>query len=166
MKTIRVLVLFMLLSATSFAQSDSFQTLKDKFSGTGEVYHFSVSGWLCRAALSLAGEYEFKDVIEDVNSIRIITIPKHNFQVRDLSVKGFRKVLENDQFQALATFKDHGDNVDVYLQENGNKRNRYFVLIEEPSEVTAVEIKGSIDLNKLNKLASKEEGTSISYQLR
>jgi hypothetical protein len=67
-----------------------------------------------------------------------------------LSVNGFRKVLRDDKFVSLATVRDHGDHVEIYLQQNGNKPDRYFVLIDEPSEVTAIELKGEVDVNKLN----------------
>jgi hypothetical protein len=69
-------------SVASFAQSRSFDTLKDHFKGTGEVYSFSVGGFLCRTVLNIAGEYEFRDAIKEVHNVRIINIPKRNFKAQ------------------------------------------------------------------------------------
>ena len=142
-------ILFVTVSSGLSAQSDSFMTLKNHFEGEEDVYSFKVSGFLCRTVLWMAGEWEFRDAISEVTSIRLITIPGKNFTQQELSVSGFRMYLGEDHFESLASIKDHGDNVEIYLQQTRNRKDRYLVLVEEASEVTVIEIKGHIDIQKL-----------------
>jgi hypothetical protein len=153
MKTIKV-ILFVFASVTlAGAQSNSYQTLKDTFSDEPEVYSFSFSGWMGRLVLDMVGEPEFKNAIKDLNHVRLITIPRSEFNARNLSVNGFKKVLQQDSFEEIAYIRDRGEEVTIYLRETGNHQNRknvYFVLVEEEREVVAIELKGLVDLQLLN----------------
>lgn len=149
------------LSSSAFAQSRSFETLRDNFEGGEDVHCIQVSGFLCRAALWMAGEWEFREAISDVSSIRLITIPRQNFKSQDLSVAGFKEYLRKDNFESLATIKEKGDRVEIFIQQAGNRKDRYLILAEEADEVTVVEVKGYIDIQKLRDL---EKNNSLSYQ--
>jgi hypothetical protein len=146
------LITLVFLATLASAQSDSFLTMKDTFKGGDDVYHFSLSGFLCRTVLAMADEHEFRDAITDIKNIRLIVVPKEHFSAKGLSINGFKKVLKQDAFQELAHFRDHGDLVSVYLQEENNKnrqRDRYFILVEDGDEVVGIEMKGSVDMNVL-----------------
>jgi len=149
MKGIKILVL-LLGSIGAQAQSKSYQMLKDNFIDQPDVHSFSVSGWMGRAILNLAGEFEFKEAIKELKHIRLMTIPSSEFENRNLTIKGFKRVLLQDSYQELAFIRDHGDDVSIYIKEGHNNKNHYFVLVEEEQEVVAIEMKGYIDLQKLN----------------
>jgi hypothetical protein len=138
------------LSAHSFAQSNSYRALKNKFDKSPDVHSFSVGGWACRLIFSLAGEYEFKEAVEDVQHIRLITIPKAEFETEQVTINGFKRFLLQDSYDQLAHIRDNGEEVTIYLRESGNKKNYYFVLIEDESEVVAIELKGYINPDSLN----------------
>jgi len=156
MKTTLALVLSFVLSP-AFAQSDSFSLLKEKFKRQEDVVSFSTSGFFARTILLMAGEHEFTDAIKDVKKIHLITIPKAAFTEVGVSVKGFKNVLVKDSFDQLANIKDDGDDVTIYLQSTKSKDNRYVILIEEGTEVVAIEIRGYIDIAKLM------ENESLTY---
>jgi hypothetical protein len=156
--TILVLAVFV---AQGIAQSDSYQTLKDTFKGGDDVFSISVNGMLCRTALRLADEHEFCDAITDIKNIRVIVIPSTEFRRKDLSVTGFKKILKEDSFTELATVRDSGDDVSIFLQENSKNRDRYFFLIDEGDEVIALEMKGSLDMNVIYELMKKESGVKV-----
>jgi hypothetical protein len=149
------------LAASAFAQSDSYQTLKDTFKKGDDVYSVSVNGMLCRTILRMAGEHEFRDAITDVKNIRVIVIPMTEFKRRDLSVAGFKKILKGDAFQELATVRDSGDDVSIFLQEGSKNRDRYFFLIDEGDEVVGVEIKGTVDMNVIYAMMKEESGVKV-----
>lgn len=156
MKRIIVTVLF--LSTLSFmvsAQSKSYSILKHKFSNSSDVHSFSLAGWVCRLAFNFTGDYEFKKAVEDVQQVRFITIPRKEFEAKDVTVKGFKRLLLQDSYQQLAHIRENGEDVSIYLKESGNKRNYYFVLIEGDNEVVAIELKGYInpEVLKNNELA-------------
>lgn len=153
--TLLAFALFAAFSAS--AQSDSFQTLKDTFKDGDDVFSVSVNGLLCRTVLRLADEHEFCNAITDVKNIRVIVIPSNEFRRNDLTVAGFKKILKEDSFKELATVRDNGDDVSIYLQENKN-RDRYFFLIDEGDEVIALEMKGSLDMEVIYNLMKDEAG--------
>jgi Domain of unknown function (DUF4252) len=157
MKKPLILLAFVIFAGQAFAQSDSYQTLKDTFKKGDDVYSVSVSGMLCRTILRMAGEHEFRDAITDVKNIRVIVIPGTEFKRRGLSVAGFKKILKDDSFQELATVRDNGDDVSIFLQEGSKNRDRYFILVDEGDEVVGVEIKGTMDMNVIYAMM-KEEG--------
>jgi hypothetical protein len=145
------LIIILVLVAQVNAQSNSYVTMKDTFKGGEEVHSFSVSGFIARSILWMADEHEYADAITDIKNIRLITIPREQFSQRGVSVNGFKKILKEDSFQELAHFRDHGDLVTFYLQENGKSKmkDRYFIIIEEDDEVLGIEMRGSVDMNVL-----------------
>ena len=138
-----------LVAVQTFSQSNSYRTLKNKFNDSPDVHSFSVSGWACKLIFSIAGEYEFKKAVEDIQHIRLITIPKREFETKEVTIKGFKRLLLQDSYEPLAHFRDNGEDVTIYLRESGNKKNYYFVLVEEENEVVAIELKGYINPDAL-----------------
>ncbi|MBX2914795.1 MAG: DUF4252 domain-containing protein [Cyclobacteriaceae bacterium] len=138
------------VSMSSMAQSRSYNALKDNFKGQPDVHSFSVNGWFGRMILNMAGESEVRQAIQDLKHVRLITIPRHEFNNRNLSVNGFKSLMRQDGFEDLAQIKDNGEVVSIYIQEGKSKtNNRYLMLIEEPSEIVAIELTGYIDPSKL-----------------
>ena len=131
---------------TTFAQSTSYQALREKFRGEQNVVAMHTSGSLARAILWFAGEHDFREAIEDVKDIRFIVIPKKAFRSNDVSVAGFKKIASKDSFEEIARVKDHGDDVTLMMQTSyKEKHNRYLVVVENDDEVVVMEIKGYID---------------------
>ena len=58
-------------------------------------------------------------------------------------------MLRKDSFEELASIKDNGDDVTIFLQSSGKKSDCYIVVIEGPSEIVVVELKGTIDVKML-----------------
>jgi len=147
MKRFTLLALFTVSSMLALAQSKSFQTLRDHFVDKENVHSFSISGFLCRTALSMVmdGEEELKGMLNDIDHIRFIVIPKEEFGNQNLTVSGFRKYITKDSFEEMMSIRDNGDHINIFHRLDGNKKNRYFVLIEESDEVVALEMKGYID---------------------
>jgi hypothetical protein len=147
MKSISLAVLFFITTPVLVAaQSHSFNTLKKKFSANEDVHSFRTSGLMARTVLWIAGERDLKRAIKAIKNIRLITIPKSAFEEQALSVSGFKKVLRKDSYEELALISDRSDAVGVYLQTNeSSNMNRYFILIDNPREVVAVELKGHIN---------------------
>jgi Domain of unknown function (DUF4252) len=139
-------------ASTLMGQSNSYQTMKDTFKDGDDVHAFSVSGFLARTVLRMADEHEFSDAITEVKSIKFIIVPKGEFSAKRLSLNGFKKVLKEDSFQELANVRDSGDDVTFFVQENGKKSDRYFILVDGRDEVVAVEMTGDIDMDKVMKL--------------
>jgi DNA-binding transcriptional regulator of glucitol operon len=148
-----LLPIFVLTATLAAGQSKGYETLKSRFKDQPDVHTFSFGGWLCRAALSLAVQDDEDDIevrllhkaMADIDHIRFITIPKDEFKAQGLSVNGFRSYLKKDSFEELASVRDKGEHVTFYHKTDGGRKDQYFVLIEEATEVVAIEMKGYID---------------------
>jgi len=153
MKTITV-VLLLLMSSASWAQSESYAILKSRFAGDKDVFSFHAGGFLVQTALWFSGEDLGRDIGE-IRDVRMINIPKEEIRSRGLRLSGFKKILADDGFEQIVSVKERGEEVTIYLQE-GKHDNRYFMLVEESNEVTAFEIRGNIDPHALAECHSKK----------
>jgi hypothetical protein len=150
MKKITLLLLLTLLVNFAFAQSKSYQLLREKFQGEANVVSFSTSGLLARTALWMAGEHEYTNAVRDVRKIRLTVIPEQAFKTNDVTLKGFKNLAKRDGFEELAHIKDNGDDVTLLLQSESSsgksgKPNRYLLLVDSGNEVVVMEITGYID---------------------
>ena len=152
MKTFPLAFLLIFVATSLMAQSNSYQTMKDTFKDGDDVHAFSVSGFLARTILRMADEHEFSEAITEVKSIKLIIVPKEEFSTKKLTINGFKKILRGDSFQELANVRDNGDDVTFFIQENGKKSDRYFILLEDNDEVVAIVMTGNIDMDKVMKL--------------
>lgn len=148
LKRVALLLLLFCVTSPSFAQSKSFKTLQGHFQGKEEVHAFNVNGLFVRLALLMVDESDFnKEAIKKIKSLHLITVPKAHFRSKDLTVNGFIRYIASDSFEELASVKDNGEHVGLYMQSNHKKYNRYIVLIEDHTDVTAIEVQGYIDPN-------------------
>lgn len=163
MKT-KYLLSFVLVTITYssiLAQSRSYNALKDNFKGQPDVHSFSVSGWFGRMVLNMAGEEEVRNAIQELKHVRLITIPRQEFSNQNLTMKGFKLLMKHDGFEDLAQIIDGGEIVSIFVQEGKSRpHNRYLMLIEEPSEIVAIELTGYLDPAKL--MPSKNAQVTIN----
>ena len=157
MKNILTAITIVLFATQAFCQSDSYVTIKDTFKGGEDVHSISVSGFLARTVLWMADEHEFRDMITDIKSIKLITIPIEQFKEKGVTVNGFKKILNQDSFHELGHVRDHGDLVTFFIQENGKHKlkDRYFIIVEEKDEVIGIEMRGAVDVNALLKYSKQ-----------
>jgi hypothetical protein len=146
MKIFATSVALLLLTTTTFAQSESFQVLREKFRGEKDVVALHTSGNIARTILWVAGEEEIKEVLEDVKRIRLMVVPKRAFRDQNVSLKGFKEVAQHDSFEEIAHAKDGHDDVTLMLQTSyKQKHNRYLLVVDSEDEVVVMEILGYID---------------------
>jgi hypothetical protein len=148
-----IFFLLFILSVNGFAQSKSFEVLKDKFDDEEDVHSFKLSGFLCRAAIRIAlsdEDEQWYALSRGINHVRFIVVPKEAFAAQQVSVSGFKQYLGNDGFDQLLTIQDDGETITLFEREEETKKHRYFLLVEGATEVVAFEMKGYIDPTLLN----------------
>jgi hypothetical protein len=148
MKSI-ITILFITISSLAVAQSKSFSTLREKFVEADDVSSVRVSGFVLKTILWMAGETEWSDDFGKVKSVRVINIPQREFKERNLTPGGFKKVLAKDSFEEMASTLDNGERLTIYLKDRDQRSDLYFLLVENNSEVTAIEIRGELDPKKI-----------------
>jgi len=128
------------------AQSESFQTFRDKFDGEDDVHYFKVSGFVVRSVLTMAGEPEAKDAVRGIHKVRLAVVPRGAFEAQDVTVAGFRRVLEQDSFDEMMDFREDGDHVTVYSNSPTHRSEQcYLMLVEADDEIVLIEISGFIN---------------------
>lgn len=148
MKKSIIIAVLAISSFGTYAQSTSYKALLAKFKGKEDVHAFKVSGFICRAILSFSNSSDnevLKQMTKDIRQVRLIVIPTAEFERQNLSLTSFRNYLKKDSFNELMMVKDQGDKVWIYQREDDGKNSRYFLLVEEPTEVVAVEMIGEVD---------------------
>ncbi|GCC52375.1 hypothetical protein SanaruYs_26120 [Chryseotalea sanaruensis] len=144
MKTFIVSMLVLLTVSAANSQHNSIRVLKDRFRGEADVHSFKVEGFMARLALKMIDDHEFKEAISGVRSIEFITIPKEAFAQQRVSVSGYKKFLEENNFETLMEVKDNGEVVSFMLAP-GKNRDYYVVIVDGAHEVVVFELKGYID---------------------
>jgi len=144
---------FLLVSGIAFAQSNSYESLRDNFKGGEDVVSMSIGGFLLKTTLWIIENEEADETwmegIKEINHLRFINIPKAEFANRGLKLNSFRKYVIKDGFEQLLVVKEESEEVQIYVQESAKKRNRYLIIAEEDNEVTVFEFTGYIDIEKL-----------------
>jgi hypothetical protein len=147
MKKIVVIGVLISLSHLSFAQSESYEQLREQFIDRENVHSFSVSGFWCRMLMGWVIEEDelFRQALQEVKHVRALIVPQQEWRQDFQSSAEFLRTLKGDGFEELATIRDRGEKLSFYIRPDGKRRNQYFILIEEANEVVAIELRGYLD---------------------
>jgi len=161
MKKILVFTLFLMATTgATFAQSHSFEVFHDAVGDERDVACVSVGNFVLRAALLLADEDDLRDQLRDIHSIHVVHAPGKVLREQNLRLSGFRKILKKDNFEPVVEAHEGDDHIEIYMRE-GNHGQVYFVLIENDDKVTAVELYGRLDPQKLVSPQSRKRITHL-----
>lgn len=143
---VALLTVSQLIAFESAAQSRSFQTFREKFSGEDDVHYFKVSGFIVRSLLGLAGEQEAKEAVRGIHRVRLAVVPRQAFDAQNVTVNGFRNILRQDNFAEMMNFREDGDEVTVYSNSPGRRDHQYYMmLVEADNEIVLIEISGRVN---------------------
>lgn len=115
------------------AQSRSFQTFRDRFKGDHDVHCFGVNGSIVRMVLGIAGEQEAKEAVRNIHKVRMAIVPREAFLQQQVTVAGFRKVMREDAFDELMSFRENGDEVTVYSNTPAHSDDQYYLMLVRPT---------------------------------
>lgn len=128
------------------AQSESFHTFRTKFQGEENVHYFKVSGFIVRSVLAMAGEDDARDAVRGIDRVRLAVVPRAAFEAQKVTVGGFRRVLEQESFDEMMSFREDGDHVTVFRNSPRHSDDQcYMMLVESDQEIVLIEITGSVD---------------------
>lgn len=128
-----------------YAQSKSYRTFKNKFSHEEDVNSVSVNGFFVRTLLAFGGEFEARQALKHVRTVRLAAVPKEAFRAKGVTVDGFRNVMREDSFEEMFDVSDNGDKVALFVKATGKNDNCYLVLAEESNKVVLIEFTGYLD---------------------
>ena len=106
------------------------------------------------------GDREEKDVKDLIKGLRGLYVRSYEFkatgQYAESDLAQIRSQLAGPGWSRLMSLKKRGDDFDdaeVYAAREGNRVEGLVILAVDPKEVTVINIVGSIDLDKLQRLA-------------
>jgi hypothetical protein len=148
----RSLILLVLIATAQImhqpvaAQSQSFQTFRNKFDGEDNVHYFKASGFVVRSVLAMAGEPEAKEAVRGIHKVRLAVVPREAFEAQEVTIEGFRHVLRQDSFDELMEFREDGDRVTVFSNSPAHRSEQcYLMLVEDDEEIVLIEISGVVN---------------------
>lgn len=146
-------LLLVLLSATQAgAQSSAIETLRKKFAGEPEVVNFAVNGFFLKAALWTAGDTRWSEACRHVSRMRVVSVPVRHFEHKDVSISGFKEFVLRSHYNYLVESQTPGQLITIYVRDQDQSKPVYLILVEEAQELTALEVVGKIDVQKVIKL--------------
>jgi hypothetical protein len=138
------------------AQSKSYQTLYDDFNGKEDVVAFSLSGALCRSL-----EFFLKEdvrppdeVMEDIDHVRLIIIPRENIDDQGFSIENFKKSIPEDSFTKIHSASKNQELLNVFHRTDSVSKNKYLILIEKPDKIFAFEMTGPVQKETVRKFST------------
>ncbi len=155
----RALVLFMLTTVTllSFAQSNPIDKLFDKYAGQEGVTTVYISSKMFSLiARADFDDEEFEDMINNLKSIRILTVEDSLLNKKINFHQELEKNLDFSKYEELMVVKDGGQDLKFLIKEKG-KRIEELLMIGggDDGGNILLSIKGDLDLKTIADISSK-----------
>lgn len=143
----KTIILLAIIGSTFLvnAQSESYQTFKKKFAKEDDVTSIEVNGFFFRTLLAIGGEYEARQALRNIRTVRLTTVPTRAFEAKRVTVTGFKNMLRGDSFEEMLNIREDGENVTVFVKAQGKRDNCYLLLAEDRDEVVVIEVTGYLD---------------------
>lgn len=152
MKYLLLSVFCLSLSLQTFGQDRIVNNFVDKYSDLDAVTHLTLTGNLLKMVTNGDDEEGDRDLISELESIRIISIDDLTaIDASDLSA--LKQAFQANDYEELIRIRDGKDLVHIYLVENGdNVIEQLVILVQEPEEFTIVSLSGTMYYDDLKNI--------------
>lgn len=150
MKKLSVLLLI-ITPLLGQAQSKAMKNLSDQYPD-GRVfmfYHSSLN------MLNIEDDPEFSKMIQDIEKIKVLMIESEEQTTKKGIVAELKDDLDSEGFEELMTVQSKDYDVGVYILEDDGEVEGFFFVMEEGSNLVAVDLIGSMPINDIGKLMEK-----------
>lgn len=143
MKKIVILTL-VLASQLTLAQSKVMKNLSERFpdATTFMIYHSSLT------MLNQTDDPEIAELASSIDKIKVLTFDSFSSEEKKKLVDD----LESYGFEALMTIKHKGSDVLVYLLEDDDEIEGYFLLVQSEDGTMAIDVIGSPTAQQIGKI--------------
>lgn len=144
-------ILLVLGSLEGMAQSKTTNALSDKYENVFTLFFYQNTLQM----INQTDNEEFAALIENIEKMKFLRIGKevHKFTEEDYTrlVSSYR----NEAFEDLMTMRHEGMDINVFIKERRGITEGLVVLMEDGESISVLDIKGSVPLNQIAKLASR-----------
>ncbi len=157
MKLLKLFLLFIFISAASFAQSKTTEALNKRFSDATVFFFYKNT----LKMLNQTDDKNFDELIKDIEKMKLLRIDKSkNFGTGD-----YKKIIadyKSEAFEEVMTSRHEGKSFDIYMKDKG-----MLVLVNDSSSLFVLDIVGKISLDKITKLYSTiDANTEIGSRIK
>jgi hypothetical protein len=148
---ITTILLLLLMPMLSIAQSKVMRNLSDEYPDAFVLmfYHSSLN------MLNIDDDPEFARMISDIEKIKVLRINKEedNFDSKALGV--LKKDLTDRGFEELMIVKSKDYDIGIYILEDDDDIEGFFLLMDEDETFMAIDVLGSMLVGDISQLVNK-----------
>lgn len=146
-----IILALMLTPMLSLAQGKTMRELSDQYPDAFELmfYHSSLN------MLNIEDNEDYARVIRDIDRIKLIRIEKEKFDFASGELSDIRAALTDRSYEELMMVTSKDSKISVFIQEDGDDVEGFFLYMDEEESFTAIDVRGKIQLNDIGLLVDK-----------
>lgn len=154
MKKSILLLSILVLTLSSFAQRNPIDAMFDKYAGREGITTVYISSKMfsMMAEVDLDDD-ELEDVINNLKSIRILTVDDQELNDKLNFFKELEKDLDFSGYEELMVVKESDKDLKFLVKEKGKKIDELLMIGGGPGQNVLVSIKGDLDLQNISSIS-------------
>ena len=152
-----LIVICMLGSSITYAQSKTFSSLFDKYENEDDVTIVSISKAMFKMIPGniRTGNVDIKDIIPKIESMLIITSDKK--EMKEKMHSEFKSLVDKDKnFEELMRIKDGKSTITFNARKSGDIIRELVMLVNDDEDFVAIQILGNFTLDDIQKITKEE----------
>lgn len=164
-----LLILCLFASSAAMSQSKSVTAFHEKYQGDRDATVISLKGSIFNLVANIAAEADEADeelqaiarIADDINSIKVLTIPVYKSGLEPAEIKALHKDLLKENYDELMTVRDGSDRIYFLAQGDESEVRNMMVLIQEDSDFTLLSVDGRLSMADLSVLARNHRNLDL-----
>jgi len=158
MRNFIFILLIFICPFASFGQSETIQELHKKYDDAFVMFFYKNT----LNMLNMQDSKEFEVLINGIDKMKLLRINKTDNDFTKDQYKQLVKDYRSEDFEELMSVRQQEMNINAYIKESGGKTKGIVILLNEAENLTVLDIKGSIPLDKIGELAKYADDFSDS----
>lgn len=145
----KALLFILFISSTQlFAQGPTMRELSEEYPEAFKMmfYHSTLN------MLNMEDDEDFARVIKDIDRIKLLRVDKDKFIFKADDLKDLRETLADRGYEELMMVTSKESRISVFIQEDGDDIEGFFLYMDEDEAFTAIDVRGYIALNDIGML--------------
>lgn len=145
----KALLFILFISSTQlFAQGPTMRELSEEYPEAFKMmfYHSTLN------MLNMEDDEDFARVIKDIDRIKLLRVDKDKFIFKADDLKELRETLADRGYEELMMVTSKESRISVFIQEDGDDIEGFFLYMDEDEAFTAIDVRGYIALNDIGML--------------
>jgi len=113
------------------------------------IYHSSLN------MLNIDDNPDFARMIHDIDRIKVLRIDKKEENFTNTSLSSLKETLTDRGFEELMIVKSKEYDIGVYIHEDEDEIEGYFLILNEDENFTAIDVLGSMAVGDIGQLVEK-----------